>query len=417
MLLAFDTLLEKHAADLVALLGAETGKPTWEAEAEVNYARTYSWWYVGEVERSGAGTTVPSATEPAGVQTFLTIKQPIGPVALLLPWNFPIVLCVRKVVSALAAGCTCVIKPSPETVLCTLAVVRLLERAGFAGGIVNCVIASNDTTPEVGKKLCEDARIKKVSFTGSTSVGRLIMAQCAPRLKKLTLELGGLGCLIVFGDADLQLALDGLIANRLRHAGQTCVAAQRVFVHASVFDDFLALLVRQVQERIDKQALGPLQTARGADKARRHIDDAVRHGATRIEFCSSARTHASQAGGFFVAPVVLTGCTRDMLVYQEESFAPLFCLSTFDTEQQVLARANDETDMGLSSFVYSRDHDRLWRMYEGLNVGNVGFNTANTTSTEIPFGGLNQSGLGKEGGIGAGMDEYLVTKSATVRRT
>ncbi|KDN46455.1 aldehyde dehydrogenase [Tilletiaria anomala UBC 951] len=410
-LLDFDRLLRENLDDIATLLVWETGKPFDEAKGEVEYALTFSWWYIGEVERV-QGQTVKGAANAA--IRFFTIKQPIGPVALLTPWNFPVALFVRKVVTALAAGCTVVAKPSPEAPLSTLAVARLLEQAGFGNGIVNVILASNKTTPAIGELLCSDRRIKKVSFTGSTRVGRIVMRQCALSLKKLTLELGGLGAYLVFNDADVDKACVALVANKTRHAGQTCIAAQRVFVHRSISDVFaqgLLALLSQVKlgHGLDPSTtLGPLETLSGKEKAIKHIEDARRKGAQILTAAVETPTQ-----GFFVTPTVVLGCTKDMLVFQEESFAPIINLTLFDAEEEAIQMAND-TDMGLTSYVFTKDASRLWRCYESLKAGNVGLNVGNTTSAEIPFGGLDQSGFGKEAGIGAGLSEYLIEKSATM---
>ncbi|CDS01016.1 hypothetical protein, partial [Sporisorium scitamineum] len=307
MLLNFDRLLRDNLDDLAWILVYETGKPFQEAQAEVQYALTFSWWFVGETERV-QGQVVRSATDPS--LRFLTILQPVGPVAILTPWNFPVALFVRKAVSALAAGCTIVAKPSPETPLSTLAVANLLRRAGFSAGSVNIVLASYRNTPAIGQALCTDTRIKKLSFTGSTRVGRLLMQQCAPSLKKMTLELGGLGAYLVFEDADVEAAATALVANKLRHAGQTCISAQRTFVHESVLNQLLKSLAEQL-DRVTighgaetSTTLGPLQTERCQQKAREHIQDAKAKGAT--VYASKAAVPSS---GYFVAPTLIAGCT------------------------------------------------------------------------------------------------------------
>ncbi|SPO48245.1 probable UGA2 - succinate semialdehyde dehydrogenase [Moesziomyces antarcticus] len=412
LLLNFDRLVRDNLEDLAWILVYETGKPLEEARAEVQYALTFSWWFVGETERV-QGQVVKSATNPS--LRFLTVLQPVGPVAILTPWNFPVALFIRKAVSALAAGCTIVAKPSPETPLSTLAVANLLHRAGFPSGSVNIVLASYRNTPAIGQALCTDPRIKKLSFTGSTRVGRLLMQQCAPSLKKLTLELGGLGAYLVFEDADVDAAAAALVANKLRHAGQTCISAQRAFVHESVVDRVLKCIAQkldQVQLGHGSQStttLGPLQTERSQQKAREHIQDARAKGATIY-----TSTAAVPSAGYFVAPTLIAGCTKDMLVFQEESFGPLINVATFRTEQEAIELAND-TDMGLTSYVFTKDSARLWRMFEQLKAGNVGLNVGgSTTAAEIPFGGVDQSGFGKEAGIGAGLKEYMIEKSATM---
>lgn len=412
MLLNFDRLVRDNLEDLAWILVYETGKPLQEARAEVQYALTFSWWYVGETERV-QGQVVKSATNPS--LRFMTVLQPIGPVAILTPWNFPVALFIRKAVSALAAGCTIVAKPSPETPLSTIAVANLLHRAGFPKGTVNIVLASHRNTPEIGHILCSDLRIKKLSFTGSTRVGRLLMQQCAPSLKKLTLELGGLGAYLIFDDAEVDVAAAALVANKLRHAGQTCISAQRAFVHQSIVDRVIKSISEQLDQvklghgSQDSTTLGPLQTERSQRKAREHIEDARAKGATI--YTSKASVPSS---GYFIAPTLISNCSSSMLVFQEESFGPLINVATFATEQEAVTLAND-TDMGLTSYVFTKDSARLWRMFEQLKAGNVGLNVGgSTTAAEIPFGGVDQSGFGKEAGIGAGLKEYMIEKSATM---
>ncbi|SAM86084.1 probable UGA2-succinate semialdehyde dehydrogenase [Ustilago bromivora] len=412
LLLNFDRLVRDNLEDLAWILVYETGKPIEEARTEVQYALTFSWWYVGETERV-QGQIVKSATNPS--LRFLTVLQPVGPVAILTPWNFPVALFIRKVVSALAAGCTIVAKPSPETPLSTIAIANLLRRAGFPSGTVNVVLASNSNTPAIGQALCSDLRIKKVSFTGSTRVGRLLMQQCAPSLKKMTLELGGLGAYLIFEDADIDAAATALVANKLRHAGQTCISAQRAFVHESVVDRVLKAISEQLNQvklghgSESSTTLGPLQTYRSRKKALEHVEDAKAKGAT--VYTSKAEVPSS---GYFIAPTLISGCTKEMLVFQEESFGPLINVANFRFEQEAIDLAND-TDMGLTSYVFTKDSARLWRMFEKLKAGNVGLNVGgSTTAAEIPFGGVDQSGFGKEAGIGAGLKEYMIEKSATM---
>ncbi|PWN48504.1 aldehyde dehydrogenase [Violaceomyces palustris] len=418
---AFDALLRSNLEDIAKIIAWETGKPMSEARGEVEYAASFSWWSVGEAERVH-GQTIRGTANPN--LRFITIKQPIGPVALLTPWNFPVALFVRKAATALAAGCTVVAKPSPETPLSTLAVSLLFSRAGFPDGTVNIVFASNETTPSVGQRICSDPRIKKVSFTGSTRIGRVLMSQCSESLKKLTLELGGLGAFLVFEKADLKKAAEGLISNKFRHAGQTCIAAQRVFVHSSVLPNFLSHLeplvakIRMGLPHDPETNLGPLTTSRSVLKAQSHVSDAIEKGA-KLHFQGSIPSHLQVwkqeggKGGYWFPPTILIGCQEGMLVFQEESFAPILCISTFETEEEALDRANS-TSMGLTNYVFSQDVDQVWRAYEKLRSGNVGINTGITTSAEAPFGGIDQSGFGKEAGIGAGISEYLFEKTATM---
>lgn len=335
--------------------------------------------------------------------TFLTLSS----------WNFPLVIALRKLVSALAAGCTVVIKPSPETPCTTLALAILCQRAGVPPGVVNVVTASNHTTPAVGKKMCEDKRLKKISFTGSTAVGKLLMSQAASTLKKLTLELGGNGAWIVFDDADLDKAADALIANKLRHAGQVCVCANRVFIQAGIYDAF----AKKMEERMAKLKFGhgldegvtngAVTTERGAARAITIIDDAVKQGATLV-------TGGKRFGtGFLVEPTLLVNTPRTATVYTEEMFAPIVSLYKFDNEAEVIGLAND-TDMGLTNYVWTENISRAWRCYEKLESGTVALNTANASTAEAPFGGIKQSGMGKEGGLGYGVEEFTVVKLAAL---
>ncbi|TXT07525.1 hypothetical protein VHUM_03245 [Vanrija humicola] len=410
MILKLDDLVRENKEDLALLLVMESGKSLPEARAEVDYAATYSWFMAGEAERI-QGDAIKANDNPS--LRFFTQRVPIGPVALLNPWNFPLVIALRKLTSALAAGCTTVIKPSPETPTTALALAVLCKRAGIPAGVVNVVPASTETTPEVGKALCEDKRIKKISFTGSTGVGKLLMSQCASTLKKMTLELGGNGGWIVFEDAELETAADALIANKLRHAGQVCVCANRVFVQKSIAPKFASL----IQERVAKLKFGhgldegvthgALTTSRGAERAAALVADAVSNGATLVTGGKPFGT------GNHFEPTILTGAPRNAKVYAEEMFAPIVSIYEFETEAEVVDLCND-TDMGLTNYVWTRDIGRAWRCYEKLESGTVALNTAIATTAECPFGGIKESGLGKEGGIGYGVDEFTVLKAAAL---
>jgi succinate-semialdehyde dehydrogenase len=315
---------------------------------------------------------------------------------------------------ALAAGCTVVIKPSPETPTTALALAVLAQRAGIPQGVVNVVPASTETTPAVGKKLCEDKRIKKVSFTGSTAVGKLLMAQCASSLKKMTLELGGNGAWIVFDDADLDKAADGLIGNKLRHAGQVCVCANRVFVQKGIYDKFAAAISDRfaalkfghgLEEGVTN---GAITTERGAARAVELVADAVEKG---------GKLHAGGkrfGTGNLMEPTLITHAPQSARVYREEMFAPIISLYSFETEDEVVALAND-TDMGLTNYVWTQNISRAWRAYERLESGTVAINTGVSTTAETPFGGIKESGVGKEGGFGYGVDEFCVVKTAALQ--
>lgn len=328
-------------------------------------------------------------------------------------WNFPVVIALRKIATALAAGCTMVIKPSPETPVSTLALAILAKRAGVPSGVINVVTASNATTPEVGKTLCTDKRIKKVSFTGSTGVGKLLMGQAASTLKKLTLELGGNGGWVVFSDADLNAAADALLANKLRHAGQVCVCANRVFVQKPVIDQFTKL----VQEKMSKLKWGhgldegvtngAVTVDRGAARAEELVADAKQHGAKIL-------TGGKRFGkGFHFEPTLIVGAPQESRVYREEMFAPIVSIYPFESEDEVIDLCND-TDMGLTNYVWTQNISRAWRAYERLQSGTVAINTANANTAESPFGGIRESGIGKEGGFGYGVNEFTVVKTAAL---
>lgn len=418
LILAWDELIKAHRDDLARILVLETGKPLSEARAEVDYARTFSWWMAGEAERQHGSVAQGNGPGETANNRFVVIKQPIGVVACLTPWNFPIALFVRKVATALAAGCTIVAKPSPETPVSSLALAELARRAGFAPGVLNVLPCDTANTPPIGKALCEHPTVAKLSFTGSTAVGKLLAAQCAPFLKKLTLELGGNGPFIIFDDANLDKAVTNLMACKFRHAGQTCVCAQRVFVQRGVYDKVKEMLATRILADLhiglgtqDGTNLGPLTTSRSVAKAQSHITDAVARGAVKV---TEAEVPEPLRNGYFFAPTLLAGVTDEMLVAQEESFAPILSMLAFDTEAEVVARANS-TSMGLTSYVFSQDADRLWRVFEGIETGNVGINVGMTTSAEAPFGGWHDSGYGKEAGMGYGIGEYLKVKTATWR--
>ncbi|VVT55004.1 uncharacterized protein SAPINGB_P004371 [Magnusiomyces paraingens] len=417
LILAWDDLIRSNREDLAHILVFETGKPYNEALGEVDYALTFSWWMAGEAERQHGSVANGNGPGPTADNRMVVIKQPVGVVACLTPWNFPIALFVRKVATALAAGCTVVAKPSPETPISSLALAELARRAGIPKGVLNILPCDSGNTPSIGKSLCEHPTIAKISFTGSTAVGKLLATQCAPYLKKLTLELGGNGPFIIFEDADLEKAVTNLMACKFRHAGQTCVCAQRVFVQASIYDRVLDMLKDRMQKELNpghgldnKTTIGPLTTPRSVKKAQSHVDDAIQRGASKVVSIEVPSTTT----GYFFSPTLLANVTDDMLVAKEESFAPILSLFTFDSEIEVLRRAN-ATSMGLTSYVFSQDSDRLWRMFEGIETGNVGLNVGMTTSAEAPFGGWHDSGYGKEAGLGYGIGEYLKVKTATWR--
>ncbi|EQK99473.1 Aldehyde dehydrogenase domain protein [Ophiocordyceps sinensis CO18] len=318
--------------------------------------------------------------------------------------------------AALAAGCTMVVKPSPETPVSALTLARLAVRAGFPAGAVNVLTTSLDGTPLVAEELCQHPLVRRVSFTGSTRVGKLIAGLCAQNLKGSTLELGGNCPFVVFDDANLDRVVEQLMALKWRHAGQACISANRIYVQRGLHDGLVAALVEQTARLkmghgLDEDTtLGPVTTPRGLDKAEAMARDALDKGAT-MELGTGKRT--SSGGGYFMKPTIMTGVTDDMLMSRDEIFAPLAGVSVFDTEDEVVARAN-KTTMGLASYVFTRDVDRLWRMFEKLEAGMVGLNTGNASSAESPFGGIKESGWGKETGKDVAVDEFLVTKCGTL---
>ena len=356
-------------ADLAQILTYETGKPLAEAYDEIEYALGFLWWFSGEADRIQGATFTASAPNRRVIVT----KQPIGVAVALVPWNFPIAMVLRKAGAALAAGCTMIIKPSPETPLSCLAVAHLATKAGFARGVLNVLTTSLENTPALSEAMCQHPLVKKVTFTGSTRVGKLVAGLCAKGLKKCTLELGGNCPFIIFDDADLEKALTHFMALKWRHAGQACITANRLYLQAGIHDDFVQLLIRKVQtlvvghgSRADT-TMGPLTTPRGVKKAEAQIEDAVQHGAAIV----LGTEKPSFLKGYFLQPTILSGMASDMLMAKEETFAPVCGIFKFHTEDEVVRLANN-TSMGLASYAFSKSVDRIWRMLENLEAGMVG---------------------------------------------
>ena len=339
----------------------------------------------------------------------LTLKQPIGVCVAITPWNFPLGMITRKVAPAIAAGCSIVIKPAEQTPLSALALVELARRAGLPAGVLSVVTADSERSIEIGKLLCASKTVRHISFTGSTPVGRILMQQSAPTVKKMALELGGHAPFIVFEDADLDAAVEGAVQSKYRNAGQTCVCTNRFYVHSSLYDAFVSRLAAKVAEiRVGDGfaagvVLGPLIDAQALEKVAQHVQDAVIKGARVL---TGGKPHA--LGGYFYEPTVLADVSSTMLVMSEETFGPVAAVMKFETEAEVIAAAND-TDFGLASYFYSRDIARVWRVAEQLDYGMVGINTGLISNEVAPFGGVKQSGLGREGSS-HGMDEYLEMK-------
>jgi succinate-semialdehyde dehydrogenase/glutarate-semialdehyde dehydrogenase len=394
-------LIVQHADDLARIMTAEQGKPLAEAKGEVVYGASFIEWFAEEAKRV-YGETIP-ATDPN--KRVLVIKQPIGVCAAITPWNFPVAMITRKVGPALAAGCPVVIKPAGLTPLSALALAELVQRAGMPAGVLNVV--TSDDSRAVGKVLCESDVVRHLSFTGSTEVGRVLMKQCAPTIKKLSLELGGNAPFIVFDDADVDSAVEGALASKYRNAGQTCVCANRLYAQAGIYDAFVAKLAEKAKAMKVGNGFepgvvqGPLIEDAAIEKVELHVADAVSKGARVV-------TGGKRIGGRFYEPTVLADITSDMLCTREETFGPVAPVGRFDTEEEAIAIAN-ATEFGLASYFYSRDIGRIFRVAEGLEYGIVGINTGLISTAEVPFGGVKQSGLGREGSH-HGIDDYVEIK-------
>ncbi len=400
-------LLLAHQDDLALLMTAEQGKPLAEARGEVAYGASFVEWYAEEAKRAN-GQSLPAWD--ANKRIFV-LRQPIGVCAAITPWNFPLAMITRKVAPALAAGCTVVIKPAEQTPLTALAAAELAQRAGLPAGVLNILSADGAQSVAIGQVLCASPVVRHLSFTGSTEVGRILMAQCAPTVKKLALELGGNAPFIVFDDADLDSAVEGAFASKYRNAGQTCVCSNRFYVQSGIYEDFVARLAARVQAAQVGNGLtpgvqiGPLIDEAALAKVQAHIDNALALGARLV---TGGQRLQLPGGGAFYAPTVLADAHAAMRCAREETFGPLAPIFRFDTEAEAIAAAN-ATEFGLASYFYSRDMGRILRVGEALEYGMVGVNTGLISSEQVPFGGVKQSGLGREGGQ-AGLDEYLESK-------
>ena len=396
-------LVTAETENLAQLMTTEQGKPLAEARAEVAYGASFIEWFAEEGKRA-YGRTIPTTVAS---KRYLTIKQPIGVVAAIAPWNFPIAMITRKVAPALASGCTIIVKPAAETPLCALALGKLAVEAGLPPGVLN-VVTTNDA-PAVGKVLCDDDRVRKLSFTGSTEVGRILYRQCADTVKKLTLELGGNAPFLVFDDADLDQAVAGAMASKYRNAGQTCVCANRILVQSGIYDRFAAALVGAVQKLSVGPGLeagntiGPLISEEAIHKVETLVAEAVKKGAKVL-----TGGEVAPAGPLFYRPSVIGDVTPDMSIVREEIFGPVAALVRFDTEDEVIKLAND-TPFGLAAYLFSRNLSRAWRVAERLDAGMVGVNEGIFSNEVVPFGGVKESGLGREGGA-EGLEEYLEVK-------
>ena len=392
----------QHQNDLSRILTLEQGKPLAEARGEILYGTSFLQWFAGEARRV-YGDTIPANTRNRRI---VTIKQPVGVVAAITPWNFPNAMITRKAGAALAAGCTIVIKPAPETPFSALALAELAHRAGIPPGVLNVITGD---AIAIGSALTSSTTVRKLSFTGSTEVGRIVLRQCADTIKKVSLELGGNAPFIIFEDADLDKALEGVIVSKFRNAGQTCVCANRIFVHDAIYEDFTERLTRAVKQLkvgsgLDEgTTIGPLINKDAVNKVVAHIDDALQRGAT---IHLGGNRHP--LGELFFEPTILTNVGPGSVLMTEETFGPVAPLIRFTTEEEVLHLCND-TESGLAAYFYTRDIGRIWRVAEALEYGMVGINEGLISTEVAPFGGVKQSGLGREGSK-YGIEDYLEIK-------
>ncbi len=403
LLRKWNDLIVANADELAAILTAEMGKPLPEARGEILYAASYVEWYAEEAKRIN-GETIPA---PSADRRMLVIKQPVGVVGTITPWNFPAAMIARKIAPALAVGCAVVSKPAEQTPLSAIALAILAERAGIPAGVFNVILGTDG--PAIGKELCYNPKVRKISFTGSTEVGRILMRQCSDQIKKVSLELGGNAPFIVFDDANLDAAVEGAMASKYRNAGQTCVCANRIYVQSNVYDAFAEKLAKKVAELsvgngFDKGVtIGPLIEEAAIDKVEAHIADAVSKGATVM-----AGGKRIAGNGTFFQPTVLKGVARGMTVAREETFGPVAPLFRFDTVEDVIEQAND-TEFGLAAYFFAGDLKKVWKVAEALEYGMVGVNTGLISSEAAPFGGIKQSGIGREGSA-YGAEDYLELK-------
>ena len=398
-------LMNRDADRLARLMTEEQGKALMEAKGEVTYAASFIEWFAEEAKRvMGA---IPAS--PWSDKRMMVLKQAIGVCVSITPWNFPLAMITRKVAPAIAAGCTIVIKPAEQTPLSALALAELAKEAGIPDSVINIVTADAKNSVAIGKVLCDSPLVRHLSFTGSTPVGRVLMEQCAPTIKKVALELGGHAPFIVFEDADLDAAVSGAMQSKYRNAGQTCVCTNRFYVHESLHDAFVEKLAQASKRLVigpglDKGVqLGPLIDQQAINKVEQHVQDAVAKGARVM---TGGKPHA--LGGTFYEPTVLAGVKKGMLITEEETFGPVAAVIPFTSESEVIQMAND-SEFGLASYFYSKDISRIWRVAEALEFGMVGVNTGTISNEVAPFGGVKQSGLGREGSVW-GMDEYLEMK-------
>lgn len=394
-------LIVSHSDELAHILTAEQGKPLAEAKGEIAYAASFVEWYAEEAKRLN-GEIIPSHKEDARI---LVSRQPVGVVAAITPWNFPAAMITRKCGPAFAAGCSVVLKPAPDTPYTAFALAELAHRAGIPAGLFNVITGD---AVKIGAELMSNKRVRKVSFTGSTAIGKLLMAQSAATVKKVSLELGGNAPFIVFGDADLSRAIDGVMVSKFRNAGQTCVCTNRIYVHSDVYQQFVEKLAEKVStltvgNGVDNGVtIGPLINRAAVEKVEKHINDAIMKGANLVIGTREASTNC------FLQPTVLSNVTDNMLVASEETFGPLAAVFKFTDEQDVITRANN-TDSGLAAYVYTQSLSRAFRVSEALEYGMVGVNEGLISTELAPFGGVKESGIGREGAH-QGLEEYTEMK-------
>ena len=403
LLLKWHDLMLEHQHDLALLMTYEQGKPVKEAEGEIAYAASFLRWFAEEARRV-YGETIPAAKAN---QRILVTKQPVGVVGAITPWNFPAAMITRKAGAALAAGCTIVVKPASQTPFSATALAFLAERAGIPRGVFNVVPGS---ASDIAEALTQSPKVRKITFTGSTEVGRTLMAKASEHVQKISLELGGNAPFIVFEDADLDAAVEGAMAAKFRNAGQTCICTNRFLVQSSVINAFCEKLAVAMHSELHvgdgtqpNNNIGPLIDENGVKKVSEHVQDALDKGAELL-----LGGHPHPLGGNFFTPTLISFATEDMKVAQEETFGPLAAVFPFDDEETAIEMAND-TQYGLASYFYSQDLARVWRVAEALEYGMVGINTGAISNATAPFGGVKASGLGREGGH-QGLDEYLETK-------
>lgn len=396
-------LINENIEDLALLMTTEQGKPISEAKGEIVYGASFIEWFAEEARRV-YGDVIPT---PSNDRRIITIKQPIGVVAAITPWNFPVSMITRKISPAIAAGCTVVLKPAAQTPLSALALAWLAKEAGFPDGVINIVTSSKAF--EIGKVMTESPLVQKFSFTGSTKVGKMLMQQCASTVKKVSLELGGNAPLIVFNDADLEQAVKGAMASKYRNAGQTCVCANRLYVQEEIYEVFMekyraAVTSLKVGEgTCTGVEIGPLIDEPAIEKINRLMKDAVDKGAT-----VTVGGHQHKAGKLFYEPTVIEGCTSDMALSKEEVFGPVSPIFKFSTEEEAIRLSND-TEYGLASYFFTQNLARAWRVSEALDYGIIGINEGIVSTAEAPFGGMKESGIGREGSK-YGIEEYLEVK-------